>query len=308
MNQRTTFSSAREAVQWAADQFDAAKLFFGHGTDNAWDEAAYLVAHVLQVPWDYAGFDVDAVLTAAHQQAIQKIVQTRIEQRMPAPYLTHEAWFAGIPFYVDERVLVPRSPTAELIHDQFQPWIDANDMHHVLDIGTGSGCIAIAIAHYLPNVQVDACDISDGALAVAQQNIQRHHLQDRVRLFKSDLLDQLPAKRYDIIISNPPYVDAHDMAELPAEYQREPSLGLAAGGDGLDLVRRILRDAVDYLQPHGILIVEVGNSEIALAETFPQVPFTWLAFEQGDDGVFLLDAVLLRQYHDVFRAALGEEP
>lgn len=308
MNQQSIFTTAREAVQWAADQFDAARLYFGHGTDNAWDEAAYLIAHVLQVPWDYAGFDVDAALSADQQRSILQIIKARITTRVPAPYLTHEAWFAGLPFYVDERVLVPRSPTAELIHDQFQPWIDTNDIHHVLDIGTGSGCIAIAIAHYLPNAKVDACDISDGALAVARQNIQRHHLADRVQLLKSDLLDQLPPRRYDIIISNPPYVDAQDMADLPAEYQREPALGLAAGGDGLDLVRRILRDAVDYLQPHGILIVEVGNSEVALAEAFPQVPFTWLAFEHGDDGVFLLDAVLLRQYHDVFRAALGEEP
>jgi len=294
------FVSAREAVQWAAAQFDAAQVYFGHGTDNAWDEAAYLVAHVLQVPWDYAGFDVDAALSVAQQQAIAQIVQARIEQRVPAPYLTHEAWFAGLPFYVDARVLVPRSPMAELIHDQFQPWIDVNQTRQVLDIGTGSGCIAIAIAHYLPNTHVDACDISEDALAVARQNIQRHHLEARVHLMQSDLLQRVPKKRYDIIISNPPYVDAQDMAQLPEEFQREPALGLAAGVDGLDLVRRILRDAGEYLQPHGILIVEVGNSEAALAAAFPQVPFTWLAFEQGDDGVFLLDAVQLRQYHPVF--------
>lgn len=307
MNKNFKFNSAREAVQWAAAQFEAAQVYFGHGTDNAWDEAAYLVAHALRVPWDFAGLDVDAVLSVAQQQAVETIVQARIEQRLPAPYLTHEAWFAGLPFYVDARVLVPRSPTAELIHEQFQPWIDVNQIQQVLDIGTGSGCIAIAIAHYLPQVQVDACDISEDALAVARQNIQRHHLEDRVQLIQSDLLKQVPKKRYDIIISNPPYVDAQDMAQLPAEFHREPVLGLAAGVDGLDLVRRILRDAVDYLQPHGILIIEVGNSEAALAAAFPQVPFTWLAFEQGDDGVFLLDAVQLRQYHQVFSLAVGEE-
>lgn len=292
--------SAREAVQWATDRFEAANLFFGHGTDNAWDEAAYLIAHALQVSWDFAGFDVDAPLTDVQRQAIQDIITARIQTRKPAPYLTGEAWFAGLPFYVDERVLVPRSPTAELILNHFVPWCDTSQIHHVLDIGTGSGCIAIAIAHYLPQVKVDACDISADALAVAAKNIQRHHVDDRVQLIQSDLLTNVPAKLYDIIISNPPYVDKQDMADLPEEYQQEPALGLAAGEDGLACVRQILRDAGKYLQPHGILIVEVGNSEAALEAAYPDVPFTWLAFEQGDDGVFLLDAVQLRQYHHLF--------
>ncbi|MBI3560775.1 MAG: 50S ribosomal protein L3 N(5)-glutamine methyltransferase [Gammaproteobacteria bacterium] len=302
----TNAKTTRDYVQWAADQFTAAQLYFGHGTDNAWDEAAYLVAHALHQPWDFAGFNVDAPLSALQQQAIEMIVAARIQQRLPAPYLTHEAWFAGLAFYVDQRVLVPRSPLAELILDQFRPWTDPSRLQQVLDIGTGSGCIACAIAYYLPGVQVDACDISSDALAVARINIDRHGLHSRVQLFQSDLLDQVPPKPYDIIISNPPYVDARDMGQLPAEFQREPALGLAAGGDGLDCVRRILRDAVEYLHPQGLLIVEVGNSEAALQHVFAEVPFTWLACEQGDDGVFLLEAVQVRHYHDLFTAALTE--
>lgn len=292
--------SAREAVQWATERFESAHLFFGHGTDNAWDEAAYLIAHALHVSWDFAGFDVDATLAQEQQQAIADIINRRIETRKPAPYLTGEAWFAGLSFYVDERVLVPRSPTAELILNHFSPWCDTSQIHDVLDIGTGSGCIAIAIAHYLPQVKVDACDISPDALAVAAKNIQRHHLEDRVQLIQSDMFANVSAKLYDIIISNPPYVDQQDMATLPEEFQQEPALGLAAGDDGLDCVRQILRQAAQYLQPHGILIVEVGNSEAALEAAYPDVPFTWLAFEQGDDGVFLLDATQLRQYRHLF--------
>jgi len=297
MNQPST---PRDAVHWAADQFEQAELFYGHGTDNALDEAAFLIAHALQVPWDFAGLDVDGPLTHSQWQSIQDIVAQRMSQRIPAPYLTHEAWFAGIPFYIDARVLVPRSPMAELILDQFQPWIELRRLRNVLDMGTGSGCIAIATALNLPWVKVDATDVSAEALAVAQLNIDKHAVSDRVYLIQSDLFEQLPKKFYDVIISNPPYVDAHDMSMLPNEFQHEPALGLTAGDDGLDCVRRILHHAADYLQPHGILIVEVGNSAEALEMAYPEVPFTWLEFEHGDDGVFLLDAQQLKKYRQHF--------
>ena len=293
-------SNTRDAVHWAADQFEQAELCYGHGTDNALDEAAFLVAHALHVPWDFEGFDVDGPMSHGQWQSIQNIITQRITQRLPAPYLTHEAWFAEMPFYVDARVLVPRSPMAELIMDQFQPWIDLRRIQLVLDMGTGSGCIAIATAMNLPGVTVDATDVSVDALAVAQLNIDKHGVSDRVRLIQSDLFEQLPKKFYDIIISNPPYVDAHDMATLPNEFQHEPALGLTAGDDGLDCVRRILHNALAYLQPHGILIVEVGNSAEALQLAFPEVPFTWLEFEHGDDGVFLLDAQQLKKYRHLF--------
>ena len=257
---------------------DAAGVYFGHGTDNALDEAAWLVSHAVGLPPTFSDAQLEQVLSAEQQAA----------------------WFAGRRFYVDERVLVPRSPLAELILDEFQPWLDATRVTRVLDLCTGSGCIAIATALALPQVQVDATDVSPDALEVARRNVADYGLAQRVALIESDLFDALQGRRYDLIISNPPYVDAEDMAALPEEYRREPQLGLTAGPEGLDLVIPMLQQAPDHLTLNGVMIVEVGNSADALQARFPTVPFTWLEFSYGGDGVFLLEAPQLVEYHDIF--------
>ena len=280
----------RDFLRWTTSRFNEAGLFYGHGTDTAWDEACALILHSLHLPHDIHPEVIDARLTSEERDLLFTLIQRRIKERIPVPYLTHTAWFAGLSFYVDERVLIPRSPIAELIEHQFQPWIELNLVENILDLCTGSGCIAIALAKNFPDTHIDASDISTDALAVAKINILRHQVEDQVTLYQSDLFDQLPAKKYDIIVSNPPYVDDIDMSELPKEYHHEPSLGLVAGKQGLDIVLRILKHASKFLTPHGILIIEVGNSEWALQETFPEIPFTWLEFQRGGGGVFLLTA------------------
>ncbi len=288
--QTSPLTTVGDILHWATAQFEAADLYYGHGTDNPWDEAVALVLHVLQLPPDTSQDILTATLTPLQRDAITALVKTRALEHVPAAYLIQQAWFAGMPFFVDPRVIIPRSPIAELIEAQFSPWIRPDKVHRILDLCTGSGCIAIACAMEFPHAQVDGADISDDALAVAAINVKQHRLVEHVRLFKSDLFAGLPQEKYDIIVSNPPYVSRQEMAELPTEYKHEPELALVAGSDGLDLAIKILQRAGQYLTDHGILIVEVGNSEEALRERFPHVPFTWLEFARGGGGVFLLTA------------------
>ncbi|WP_019592742.1 50S ribosomal protein L3 N(5)-glutamine methyltransferase [Thioalkalivibrio sp. ALRh] len=288
MESTTGLRTLRDFIRFGASQFRAAGLSFGHGTDNAFDEAAWLVLHTLHLPLDLPESWWSSNLSEAERTRVIAVLRTRIETRKPAAYLTGEAWFAGLPFFVDEHVLVPRSPLAELIAVGFEPWIEADSVERVLDLCTGGGCIGIATALALPQAQVDLSDVSEPALAVAARNIERHGVGDRVQVRHSDVFDALGAEdRYDLIVSNPPYVDARDMAELPQEYRHEPELGLAAGEDGLDIVRRILAEARRHLTEDGALIVEVGNSQPAVEEAFPDLPLIWLEFESGGHGVFL---------------------
>ena len=281
----------RDFLRFSVSRFNEAGLYYGHGTDNAWDEALALILPALHLPHDITPHILDAKITTKERALLNELIEKRIHNRIPVAYLIHEAWFAQLPFYVDERVLIPRSPLAELIENQFEPWIEPDHLNNVLELCTGSGCIAIAIAKVFPDCTVDASDISKDALAVAKTNMHRHQVEDQVTLYQADLFTGLPSdKHYDLIISNPPYVDANDMAELPPEFKHEPQMGLAGGEDGLDIVLKILKNAASFLTPQGILIVEVGNSEIALAKKFPEIPFTWLEFERGGDGVFLLTA------------------
>ena len=281
-------TTPRQLIDWAEQQFVQSDLYYGHGADNALDEAAYLVLGALDLPFDLSREQLSVEVSTTDQECIRKLVDERISSRKPTAYLLNNAWFAGLPFYVDERVLVPRSPIAELVRDRFSPWIKAQDVTRILDLGTGSGCIAIACALVFPTAIVDATDISLDALEVARINCERHGLGQRVNLVESDLFSALGGSRYDIIVCNPPYVTDGEMAALPAEYRHEPSLALAAGATGLDVVDNILLNAHEHLTPHGILVVEVGNGRAALETKYPRTPFIWLDFEHGGEGVFVI--------------------
>ncbi|GKW42523.1 50S ribosomal protein L3 N(5)-glutamine methyltransferase [Pectobacterium parvum] len=277
----------QDMLRWAVSRFNAANVYYGHGTDNPWDEAIQLVLPSLYLPLDIPeDMYTSRLITSERQRIVERVIR-RVNERIPVAYLTNKAWFCGLEFYVDERVLVPRSPIGELINNYFDEQLPKTP-NHILDLCTGSGCIAIACAQAFPEAEVDAVDISSDALAVTEQNIQQHALEYRVTPIRSDLFRDLPAIRYDLIVTNPPYVDEEDMFDLPQEFRFEPELGLAAGNDGLDLVRRILACAPDYLSDDGVLICEVGNSMVHLIAQYPEIPFTWLEFDNGGDGVFML--------------------
>ncbi len=290
----------QDMLRWAVSRFSAADIWYGHGTDNPWDEAVQLVLPTLYLPLEIPEEMHNARLTSSEKKRIVERVIRRVNDRVPVAYLTHKAWFCGHEFYVDERVLVPRSPIGELINHRFTGLINSHPQR-ILDMCTGSGCIAIACAYEFPDAEVDAADISAEALAVTEQNIEAHGLLQQVTPLRSDLFRDLPALKYDLIVTNPPYVDAEDMDDLPDEYRHEPELGLAAGSDGLVLVQRILANAADYLTDDGVLICEVGNSMVHMIEQYPEVPFTWLEFENGGDGVFMLDRQQLIEAMPYFR-------
>ena len=277
----------QDMLRWSVSRFNAAEVYYGHGTDNPWDEAVQLVLPTLYLPMDIPEEMRNARLTLSERHRIVERVIRRINERIPVAYLTNKAWFCGHEFYVDERVLVPRSPIGELIDNRFAGLISGSPQH-ILDMCTGSGCIAIACAYAFPEAEVDAVDISGEVLEVTEHNIQQHGLEQQVTPIRSDLFRELPALRYDLIVTNPPYVDEEDMSDLPDEFRHEPELGLAAGSDGLKLVRRILACAPDYLSDDGVLICEVGNSMVHLMAQYPDIPFVWLEFDNGGDGVFML--------------------
>ncbi|HZX33109.1 MAG TPA: 50S ribosomal protein L3 N(5)-glutamine methyltransferase [Rhodocyclaceae bacterium] len=286
---RRELLTVRDLLRFAVSRFNQARLFFGHGTDNAWDEAVYLVLHTLNLPLDQLEPFLDARLLEEEREAVLAIIRRRVEERLPSAYLTNEAWLGEHRFYVDERVIVPRSFIAELLDEQLTPWVeDPWSVESVLDLCTGSGCLAILSALAFPEANVDGVDLSPDALAVARRNVDDYGLQDRVQLVESDAFAKLKGRSYDLIISNPPYVNAESVAALPPEYLHEPELALGSGEDGLDFTRIILREAKRHLNPGGLLVVEIGHNRDALEAAYPDLPFTWLETAAGNEYVFLL--------------------
>ncbi len=281
--------TVRDWLRYAVSAFNEASLSFGHGSASAYDEAAYLILHTLHLPLDTLNPFLDARLAPDEKNALLALLKQRVQKRLPAAYLTHEAWLGDFRFYVDERVIVPRSFIAELLRDQLAPWVeDAENVANVLDMCSGSGCLAILAAHAFPNARVDAVDISQDALQVAQRNVADYGLEARITLIQSDLFASLKGKKYDLILINPPYVDEPAMATLPQEYRHEPQLALGSGKDGLDATREILKRAAGHLNPNGLLVVEIGYNRVALEAAFPTLLFTWLDISAGDEFVFLL--------------------
>lgn len=293
---KSQLSTLRDLLRFAVSRFNEAGLFFGHGTHNAYDEAAYLILHTLHLPLDTLEPFLDARLTSEELESVLHILERRTRERIPSAYLTHEAWLGDFRFYVDERVIVPRSFIAELLREQLAPWVDDPEtVTSALDLCTGSGCLAILMAHAFPNADIDAADISPDALEVAQRNVTDYGLEEHIRLVQSDLFSNLEEQRYDVIISNPPYVNAPSVAALPPEYKHEPELALGSGEDGLDATRVILREAPKHLNPGGVLVVEIGHNRDAVEIAFPDLPFIWLETSAGDEHVFLLREEQLRQ-------------
>ncbi|MDX1302307.1 50S ribosomal protein L3 N(5)-glutamine methyltransferase [Photobacterium sp.] len=289
----------QDMLRWTVSRFNAAGLFYGHGTDNAWDEAVQLVLPTLYLPIDIPSEVRFSRLTSSERLRVVERVIRRINDHTPVAYMTNKAWFCGLEFFVDERVLVPRSPIGELIENHFEPFLK-QEPTRIMDLCTGSGCIGIACAYEFPNAEVDLVDISTDALDVAEQNIQDHGLEQQVTPLRSDLLRDVPKDKYDLIVTNPPYVDQEDMESLPEEFRHEPELGLAAGTDGLKLMRRIVANAPDYLKDDGVLICEVGNSMVHMEEQYPHLPLTWIEFENGGHGVFMMTREQLLECQDEF--------
>ena len=291
------FETILDYLRWGISKAKAAPLFYGHGTDNVWDDVRSLILGCLQLPWDLDDAFLQARLTEDEKLLLCRQLVRRIHEHVPVPYLTHQAYFCGLHFYVDERVLIPRSPIAECIEASFNPWIEGDGVTRILDLCTGSGCIAIACCFAFPDALIDAIDVSADALAVAGINRTKHQVESQLTLIQSDCFDALhESVRYDVIVSNPPYVGQDEMQTLPSEYHHEPTLALEAASDGLAIVDRILKQAPAYLSAHGILVVEVGNSQVILMDKYPDMPFVWLDFERGGQGVFVLTALQLNEY------------
>ena len=290
-------NTIRDFIRWGSSEFNRRKLTFGHGFASAIDEAKYLTLYSLDLPFDWPESYFDCALTAEERTRVAEILELRASSRQPAAYITHESWFCGLKFYVDERVLVPRSPIAELISNKFEPWVNSRQVTRILDLCTGSGCIAIACQYAFVNAEVYASDISLDALEVAHINLRNHELEGHLNLYESDLLEQISPQLFDLIVCNPPYVDAEDMATLTDEFRFEPAIGLAAGSDGLMLVDRLLARAGDYLSEQGVLIIEVGNSQAAMMEKYAFLAMTWLEFEFGGSGVCCIQSEDLKQQY-----------
>jgi len=294
--------SVEVALRAVDSELSKSSLHYGHGTDNAWDEAVQLVLFAMSLPANSGADVLSQTVSAEQAEKIVSLLKARIKQKVPLPYLLGSAWFAGLEFKSDERALVPRSPFAELILTNFEPWYAGPSPQRVLDLCCGGGSIGLAVAHYFPNAQVDLADISEDALALAKENTVAHGLENRVNLFVTDVFANVPEERkYDLILSNPPYVNAEDLAAMPAEYQHEPAIALGSGVDGLDLTHKILARAGEYLAPHGMLFVELGYSWPALEDAYPNVPFTWLALEHGGEGIFTLEAQQWQHYSESWR-------
>ena len=288
-------TSIRDFIRWGTSEFQRNQLQYGHGFSNGLDEARYLTLHALSLPYDWPEHYFDSVLTLDEREKVIEVLQLRVSTRKPSAYITQQSWFCGFPFYVDERVLVPRSPIAELIGNEFEPWIDSGGINRILDLCTGSACIAVAAQYTFPDAVVCASDISADALKVAAINLERHDLSNHISLYESDLFNDIPTQAFDVITCNPPYVDAGDMSALGDEFRHEPQLGLVAGEDGLQFVERILRQTGDYLSDHGVIFVEVGNSQAAMEEKYSFLPMTWIDFEFGGGGVCCIQAQDLKQ-------------
>ncbi|SUT91686.1 N5-glutamine S-adenosyl-L-methionine-dependent methyltransferase [[Actinobacillus] rossii] len=289
----------KDFLRWTYSNFNRSDIYYGHGQNNAWDESLHLVLTGLELPMDLPNDLFDTRLTLSEKQLLVGLVTERLAKRVPVAYLVNSAWFCGLEFYVDERVIVPRSPISALIEERFQGLLHSNPKR-ILDLCTGSGCIAIACANVFPDAEVDAVDLSFDALNVAEMNIERHAMQDRVFPLQSDLFNNLIGDKYDLIVTNPPYVDLEDLSDMPEEFHFEPEIALGSGYDGLDITKQILTHAADYLNDNGVLVCEVGNSMVHLIEQYPEVPFNWVELKNGGLGVFALTKAQLEEYRELF--------